>query len=159
MSDQSFPTHGRRPALRHAPDKDMIPKTLLRAMLLLTVTSLAIVTAAVVSGRDTVGQPKASEPVASREIVLQGGGAKAVTVLDADGTVLADLDHGGFITVVQNGLARERLKNRLAATLPVEIVRYANGRLTLIDPSTGWSVELGNFGADNTAAFERLLGI
>lgn len=158
MSDQSYPTL-RQPRLRNPEEKEMIPKALLRAMLLLAVTSLAIVTAAVVSGREPVGQPKASEPVAVRTIVLEGGGAKAVTVRNADGTILADMDHGGFITVVQNGLARERLKNGLAATLPVEVVRYANGRLTLSDPATGWSVELGNFGADNTAAFERLLGI
>lgn len=159
MTDQSYPTAHRQPGLRNAPDREMIPRVLLRAMLALALASLAITTAAVVTGREPVGQPKAAEVVDTRTIALVGGGAKAVTVLDGEGAVLADMEHGGFITVVQNGLARERLKNGLPATLPVEVVRYANGRLELQDPATGWSVELGNFGAENTAAFERLLGI
>jgi putative photosynthetic complex assembly protein len=39
----------------------------------------------------------------------------------------------------------------------VRIVEYTNGRLAAEDPLTGWSVELYAFGADNKAAFERLL--
>jgi putative photosynthetic complex assembly protein len=41
--------------------------------------------------------------------------------------------------------------------LPVRIVEYANGRLTVVDDHTGWSAELGAFGSDNKAAFERLM--
>jgi putative photosynthetic complex assembly protein len=139
-------------------DREMIPRALVRAMFGLAMASLLIVGYAVLTGKEPVGQPKASEPVFSRSIVLQGGDAQAVRVLDPAGAVLADLDHGGFITVIQNGLARERLKHGLSATLPVDIVRYANGRLSVEDPATGWSVELANFGADNKAAFERLIG-
>ena len=40
---------------------------------------------------------------------------------------------------------------------PVRLIAYANGRLTVLDPETGWSVELGDFGSDNKAAFERLM--
>jgi putative photosynthetic complex assembly protein len=138
-------------------DREMIPTTLLRAMFALAMASLLIVGWASFTGREPVGQPKPAEVLASTPIVLEGGGSKAVRVLDAEGAVLADLDHGGFITVIQNGLQRERMKNGLAATLPVNLVRYANGRLAVEDPATGWSVELGNFGADNKAAFERLV--
>jgi putative photosynthetic complex assembly protein len=41
--------------------------------------------------------------------------------------------------------------------LPVRLVSFANGRLSLEDPETGWSVELYGFGSDNEAAFQRLL--
>ena len=78
-------------------------------------------------------------------------------MLDANGAPLMDLPHGGFITVIQNGIERARLTAGVDKMLPVRIVEYANGRLTAIDDYTGWSVELGAFGSDNKAAFERLM--
>jgi len=146
----------RQPALRNT-KSEMIPVALVRAMFALAAVSLAITTAAVVTGRPTVGQPKASEVVASRAIILEGNDAQAVTVRNADGTLLADLPHGGFITVIQNAMARERLTHRIEGNPPVNIVRYANGRLVAEDPATGWSAELYAFGSDNKSAFERLL--
>lgn len=146
----------RQPALRNT-KSEMIPVALVRAMFALAAVSLAITTAAVVTGRPTVGQPKASEVVASRAIILEGNDAQAVTVRNPDGTLLADLPHGGFITVIQNAMARERLTHRIEGNPPVNIVRYANGRLVAEDPATGWSAELYAFGSDNKAAFERLL--
>ena len=86
-----------------------------------------------------------------------GGGAQAVTVLDENRALLMDLPHGGFITVIQNGVQRARLTARVDQSLPVRIVEYANGRLTVVDDHTGWSAELGAFGSDNKAAFERLM--
>jgi putative photosynthetic complex assembly protein len=146
----------RQPALRNQ-KAEMIPTALLRGMFALAVTTLAITTAAVVSDRPPVGQPKPSEVVESRAIILQGLDAQAVKVLNPDGTLLADLPHGGFITVIQNAMARERVTHRITGNPPINIVRYANGRLVAEDPATGWSAELYAFGADNKAAFERLL--
>ena len=146
----------RQPALRNQ-KSEMIPVVLVRAMFALAAVSLAITTAAVVSGRPTVGQPKASDVVATRAIILEGLDAQAVTVRNPDGTLLADLPHGGFITVIQNAMARERLTHGIKDNPPVNIVRYANGRLVAEDPQTGWSAELYAFGGDNKAAFERLL--
>lgn len=138
-------------------DREMIPRTLLLGMFALAMVALALTTFASLTGRAPVGQPKPAEIVESRTIVIEGAGSKAVSVYDAGGTVIADLDHGGFIAVVQNGLERERMKQNVTGNPTVELVRYANGRLSLQDPATGWSVELGNFGGDNKAAFERLL--
>lgn len=142
---------------RLAPAPDMIPKPLLRAMLGLVLASLAVVSFAVVTGRPHVGVPKDAAIVAERDIILQGGGAQAVTVLDADGTLLMDLPHGGFITVIQNANERARLTAGVDKMLPLRIVEYGNGRLTVLDDYTGWSAELGAFGSDNRAAFERLM--
>lgn len=140
-----------------ARDREMIPAALLRAMAALVLASLALVSFAVVTGRPTVGQPQAAAVVAERQIALIGGGAKAVTVRGADGTVLADLAHGGFVTVVQNALQTARHRHGIDPALPVRLVRYENGRFAVEDPQTGWSVELYAFGADNEAAFARLL--
>lgn len=142
---------------RPSDNKDMIPKPLLLAMLALVLASLAVVSFATLTGREPVGVPKAAAIVAERSIILQGGGAQAVAVLSADGTLLMDLPHGGFITVIQNGLERARLQAGVDKLLPLRIVEYANGRLTAEDEFTGWSAELGAFGSDNRAAFERLM--
>jgi len=142
---------------RPSDDKDMIPKHLLLAMLALVLASLTVVTFAVVTDRTHVGVPKAADIVTERSIILKGGGAQAVTVLDVDGAVMMDLPHGGFITVIQNAMERARLTAGVDKMLPLRIVEYANGRLTAVDDYSGWSAELGAFGFDNRAAFERLM--
>jgi putative photosynthetic complex assembly protein len=144
---------------RPSDDKDMIPKPLLQAMLALVLATVAIVGYASFTGRTPVGMPEPAAIVTERTIILQGGGAQAVTVLAADGTLLMDLPHGGFITVIQNGMQRARLTAGVDKLLPLRIVEYANGRLTAVDDYSGWSAELGAFGSDNKAAFERLMSL
>jgi putative photosynthetic complex assembly protein len=151
-----------RPTLVHAPgfhsrDKDLVPRALLWAMFGLAMSALVITGFAVLTGREPVAQPEASTVLRDRWIVLEGHDAKAVTVRNVDGTVMLDLPHGGFVTVIQSGLVTERRKHKVDALLPVRIVEYANGRLAVEDPETGWSIELYAFGSDNKAAFERLL--
>ncbi len=138
-------------------DPQMIPTKLLWAMLALVLATLAVVTFAVVTGRDHTGVPKIAPIVAERTVILKGGGAQAVTILDENGTVLMDMPHGGFITVIQNANERARRVKGVDKLLPLRIVQYANGRLTAHDDYTGWSAELGAFGGDNRAAFERLM--
>lgn len=142
---------------RPSADKDMIPKPLLLAMLALVLATLMVVSFAVLSDRDPVGVPKTADIVNERSLILKGGGAQSVTVMALDGTVLMDLPHGGFITVIQNAMERARLTANVDKLLPLRIVEYANGRLTVLDDYSGWSAELGAFGSDNRAAFERLM--
>jgi putative photosynthetic complex assembly protein len=148
-------THS-QPAQRHTADQ-MIPVPLLRGMAALVLAALFLTGYASMTGRTPEGQPEAAPVVAERMLILQGGGAQAVTVLEPDGKQLLDLPHGGFITVVQNALETQRRRNGVDPLLPVRLVSYANGRLTLEDPETGWSVELYGFGSDNEAAWARLL--
>lgn len=144
------------PAMRNR-DREMIPVGLTRAMMALALSAVAIAGYASISGRVPSGQPAASAMVSERMLILQGGGAQAVTVLDASGDLLVDLPHGGFVTVVQNALETERKRSGIDPLLPVRLVTYANHRIALEDPVTGWSVELYAFGDDNKAAWERLL--
>lgn len=151
-----------RPTLIHEPgfhsrDKELVPRILIRAMFGLAMSALAITIFAVVTGREPVAQPEASAVVRDRWIVLEGHDAKAVTVRNTDGSVMLDLPHGGFVTVIQSGLVTERRKHKVDPLLPVRIVEYANGRLAVEDPETGWSIELYAFGSENKAAFVRLL--
>ncbi len=138
-------------------EKEMIPRTLLLGMAALALSTLALATFSVATGRDRVGTPAAGTALQTTPIVLIGKSAQAVTVERPDGTVLADLPHGGFITVIQSGMARERLVHGITGNPPLNIVKYDNGRLVAEDPSTGWSAELYAFGSENKAAFERLI--
>ncbi|MDP3194945.1 photosynthetic complex assembly protein PuhC [Tabrizicola sp.] len=142
---------------RPSPEREMIPRTLLWGMLALAVSALAITTFAVLTDRPATGTPPAGTVVLERELILEGRSAQAVTVYSADGTLLADMDHGGFITVIQNAIQRARTVARVEGNPPIRIVKYDNGRLVAEDPATGASIELYAFGGDNKAAVERLL--
>lgn len=142
---------------RPSPEREMIPRTLLWAMLALALSALAITSFAVITDRPPVGQPAPGKVVAERELILEGRSAQAVTVYAKDGTLIADMDHGGFVTVIQNAIARARTVARIEGNPPIRIVKYDNGRLVAEDPATGASIELYAFGADNKAAVERLL--
>lgn len=142
---------------RPSPEREMIPRALLWAMLGLALSALAITSFAVLTDRPPVGQPAPGTVVAERELILEGRSAQAVTVYDKDGNLLADMDHGGFVTVIQNAIARARTVARVTGNPPIKIVQYDNGRLVAEDPATGASIELYAFGADNKAAVERLM--
>jgi putative photosynthetic complex assembly protein len=154
MSDQSPLIH--EPGF-HSRNPEMVPKALLLGMLALALATVAIVSFASLTGREPVAQPAAAAVLREKWIVLEGLSAQAVIVRNTDGSVLLDLPHGGFVTVIQSGIHTERRKHGVDQTKPVRIVEYANGRLVAEDPATGWSAELYAFGADNKAAFERLL--
>jgi len=149
-------THASHGTVRER-DREMIPTPLLRLTMALVVASLLLVSWAVLTGRTPTGQPKDSPVTAERELVIKTGGAKAVTLYDGEGRFLTHLDHGGFVTVIGSGLDRARTVARVGRDVPVTLTRRANGRLTLSDPATGWSVELTVFGSDNEAAFAALL--
>ena len=144
-------------AERPSTEREMIPRALLWAMLALALSALAITTFSVVTKRPHTGTPLAGTVVAERDLILEGKSAQAVTVYDAEGNLLADMPHGGFITVIQNAMARARTVARVEGNPPIRIVQYDNGRLVAEDPTTGASIELYAFGSDNKAAVERLM--
>ena len=80
-------------------------------------------------------------------------------VVDIDGTLIADLspEEGGFDAGIGRVLERERGKVGLAASEPIRLIKYSNGRLALRDDFTAWRAELQGFGQTNEAAFHKLL--
>lgn len=139
------------------PEATPAPRPMLRLMLAMVLASLAVVAYAVLTDAPKGGTPQDSPVIAERSLIIKTGGAKAVTLYDIDGTLLEHLDHGGFVTVIGSGIDRERTVHKVPLDLPVTLVRRENGRFTIEDPATGWSVELTIFGADNEAAFAKLL--
>lgn len=147
------------PGFKRDDQNDMIPIGLVRLMFGVALVSLAMVAFASLSGREPAGVPADAPITQEWSLRLIGGGAQAVTVQDHDGNEIAKLDHGGFVTVVQNGLQTARRRHGIDPDLPIRIVQFENGRLAAIDPLTDYRVELTIFGQDNKAAFERLLNI
>ena len=141
------------------PDKEMIPRALMRGMLALVLASLAMVTAARLSGRPVEATPPAAPIEASRTIFLSGDMAGAARVLDARGNLVADLgpQQGGFISGVWRVILRERTKARAPLHGPVTLLMRQGGRMEIHDPSTGWGADLMGFGHDNAMAFAKLL--
>jgi putative photosynthetic complex assembly protein len=142
---------------RPSPEREMIPRALLWAMLALALSALLITAFSVLTDRPRTGTPVPGKVTAERELILEGRSAQAVTVYSADGTLIADMDHGGFVTVIQNAIQRARTVARIEGNPPIKIVQYDNGRLVAEDPASGASIELYAFGNDNKAAVERLL--
>lgn len=146
-------------ATTHPHDREKIPRLLLRAMALMVIVVLMLVTYARVTDRPLEAKP-ANGPIAAERVLhiiaSDGGGAQ---VLDANGSVVANMadGKGGFVAGAWRAISYQRSLHGLDPNLPVRLVRFEDGRLALFDDHTGWRMEIMGFGRDNTAAFARLL--
>ena len=140
-------------------DRELVPRAMARAMLILCLSVLALVTVARVTDRPVSSTPPEGEIAYERTVLLSGDLSGAAVVRAPDGTLLAELspETGGFIAGVERVIRRERVKNRVPLDGPVKLIRYDSGRISIFDPSTGWGADLMGFGADNARAFGRLL--
>ena len=155
-----FDTHpAKHPTMRHPRDKELVPRIMMRMVLVLILSVLAIVSYARLTDRPLIATPPEAETVFSRDVLLSGDMSGTATIRETDGTLIVDLtpDEGGFISGVWRVIQRERTKHRVALDGPVTLIRKDNGRVSIHDPSTGWSADLMGFGADNARAFMRLL--
>ena len=122
----------------------------------LVVASIAVTAGVRWSGVD-ISQPDA--PVLmSRSLVFADRNDGGIDVIDArkQRVIETIVGQAGFVRGTLRGLARERHRAGLGATLPFELVAHTDGRLTLLDPSTHRRVDLESFGPTNTAAFAQL---
>lgn len=83
----------------------------------------------------------------------------SIVVIDAANGAQIDRFVGehGFVRGALRGLVRERRRQQIGAAEPFQLVARADGRLTLMDRSTGQRVDLESFGPVNAADFGRLL--
>jgi putative photosynthetic complex assembly protein len=63
----------------------------------------------------------------------------------------------GFVRGALRTLAQERKRRDIDSKPPFELIAREDGRLTLLDPSTGRTIDLESFGAVNAQHFARLL--
>ena len=83
----------------------------------------------------------------------------SVDVLEASSDRIVDsvVGESGFVRGTLRGLARERKRQGIGADRPFRLVAHVDGRLTLVDPTTGRRVDLESFGPVNAAAFAHML--
>jgi putative photosynthetic complex assembly protein len=106
----------------------------------------------------SISEPDAAA-LASRQLRFEVRPDGSIEIFDARSQELVDTVRGeaGFVRDALRGLARERRREGIGAQPPFTLVARTDGRLTLIDPSTGRRVDLESFGPTNAAAFARLL--
>lgn len=143
----------------YTPEKDLVPRAMVRTMFGLVMLCLIMVTAHVWTGQPITATPPESPIRVEKTLFLQGDMSGSARVLDANGSLIANLspEEGGFLSGIWRVLQRERTKARVALDGPVTVTAFENGRMAITDPSTGWSADLMGFGQDNAAAFARLL--
>ncbi len=98
--------------------------------------------------------------VATRSIQFFDEADGTVRVEDAtSGDVIASFEPatGGFVRSSVRSLVHERRIRGIGRATPFELIEYQDGALQLRDTTTGKSVELASFGADNRAVFAAMI--
>lgn len=101
-----------------------------------------------------------SETISAHDLKFQDRDDGTIAVSDArSGQSVAVIESGsnGFLRGTLRGLARERKRSEADLDAPFRLIRYADGRLTLEDPTTGRRIDLEAFGPTNATAFARLI--
>ena len=139
--------------------REFIDRRAVLAAGLFLCATLILVTVARLTGAGTHYEP-AGAPLASAELFFEDHPGGVVTVSDAaTGASLMEYgeNEGVFVRSVMRGIARQRRMRGLGPEVPVELSRFEDGQLWLIDPASGIEIYLGAFGSDNTGAFAELL--
>ena len=140
------------------PDK-MLPRGLLIGASLMVVASLLLVGVARLTGY-TPDRPADSAVVEASEMRFEDRADGSIGVYSYPTGVEVDVlapATNGFVRGVLRGLARERRAEHIGPEAPFRLTRWADGRLSLDDPSTGRHVDLEVFGPTNSGAFADIL--
>ncbi len=138
---------------------DKIPRGLLIGAGVMVVGSLLMVGIARLTGYQPE-RPPASTVVESYDLRFDDRPDGAVLIYDSATDRLAttlEPTTNGFVRGVLRGLVRERRADHIGPLPPFRLTRWANGRLSLDDPSTGRHVDLEVFGPTNAGAFADIL--
>ena len=132
----------------HTPDKELVPRALVRGVAALMLSALALVTYARVTDRPLIATAPTGDEAVRRDLLISGDLSGRATVTAMNGTVIADLtpEEGGFVSGVWRVVLRERANHRVPPDGPVTLIGHASGRLSITDPATGWSADLMGFG-------------
>lgn len=131
---------------------------LLGAAALIGFTLIAVATARIEA--IMMAPTETAAPVESLDVRFADRADGAVLVYDAkDDQLMAVLKPGsnGFVRGALRGLARERKRQGVGAQPAFQLIRWDNGHLSLIDPTTAEEIELDAFGPTNAGAFANLL--
>lgn len=126
-----------------------------------TVVLLSIMIAAAGQITGAAESAPTAAPVATRDLVFRDRPDGSVAVFDATNTSapidIVAPETNGFLRATMRGLARQRLRQDADREVPFHLTEWADGRLTLEDPTTGRRVEMEAFGITNEEVFAGLL--
>jgi putative photosynthetic complex assembly protein len=93
-----------------------------------------------------------------RDLSFTDGPEGAVLVIDASSKKEIAKFEGeqGFLRSTLRALVRERRREGMGPETPLNLIGRADGRLTLLDPSTRQRIDLEAFGPTNAAVFGNL---
>ncbi|MBS0644328.1 MAG: photosynthetic complex assembly protein PuhC [Acetobacteraceae bacterium] len=99
--------------------------------------------------------------VVSRDLLFRDMPDGGVAIYDAHDSSapisIAAPQTNGFLRATMRTLASQRKRQDAGPDIPFRLTRYADGRLTLEDPTTHRIVEMEAFGIDNEKVFAALL--
>ena len=139
--------------------KESLPRGALIGAGLLVLTALVLVCVALQTGHRPA-QPPTSFVVESYDLRFEDRADGAVLIYSGASDQLVDTlapGTNGFVRGVLRGLVRERRAENIGPSPPFRLTRWADGRLSLDDPSTGRHVDLEVFGPTNAGAFADIL--
>jgi putative photosynthetic complex assembly protein len=144
--------------MTQAAENPKLPRGFILAASGMAVLALVMVSIARLTGYQP-DHPPASTVVAVHDLRFVDRPDGAVLVYDAaDGrlTYTVKPATNGFLRGVLRGLVRDRRANHIDSAPPFRLTRWADGRLSLDDPSTGHHVDLEVFGQTNASAFAEI---
>lgn len=137
----------------------VFPRSVILGMGALLAITIGLAGAARLTNHNHVILPP-THPIASRDLAFKDLANGGIDVTDAKtGQLVTTVapQTGGFVRGIMRGLVRG---HRLAGEPPhssFRLTRWADGRLSIEDPSTHESFELEAFGSTNEKVFARFL--
>jgi putative photosynthetic complex assembly protein len=126
-----------------------------------TIILLSIMLAATGRMTGAANSKPTAAPVVSRDLLFRDRPDGSVAIFDVKDDAapisIAAPATNGFLRATMRGLARQRLRQDANREVPFRLTEWADGRLTLADPTTGRTVEMEAFGITNEEVFAHLL--
>jgi putative photosynthetic complex assembly protein len=145
--------------VRDSSEDNVLPRGALIGAAVLIAGALALVIAARLTGYQPE-KPPVSTVVERADLRFEDRADGGIAIFsNADGRLVDTLAPGtnGFVRGVLRGLVRARRADHIDDVPPFRLTHWADGRLSLDDPSTGRHVDLEVFGPTNAAAFAAIL--
>jgi putative photosynthetic complex assembly protein len=139
------------------------PRAPLYGAAVLVCFALGVATFGRISGLGA--QRPISTPISERDLRFEDRADGAVVVYDARLHAIdpnappigVEIGQNGFLRGVLRGFARTRRADGVGPAAPFRLTAWADGRLTLEDPSTGRHSDLEAFGPANVPVFAQFL--
>lgn len=152
--------------MSHAHHDPTVPKPALIAAAALLGVTMALTGAVSMGWIAKSAVPEAGRaangiaPAATRLLTVADRADGAVVISDAaTGETVMEIGYGqgGFVRATLRRLAKARAAAGIGSEPPFEIIRWANGALSLRDPQTGKTAEIHGFGPDHSRTFAEML--